>query len=246
MAGNRPEERVGLPVAHQRWRHVSFLHWRYDDHLIQQILPAGLKPHLIDGSAWVGLTPFLVEGFRPTGVPAVPGLSSFPETNLRTYAVDDEGKEGLWFLSLDVGSLVMTGLGRLGLNLPYHAAEMGVEASEIVRYHCRRKNQPASHHIEVRPGPVLGDHLSERDAALLGRWRAYSQRAGRLVRVPVTHQPWPVQTANVDALTESITTAAGLPVPEGDPIVHYSPGVDAQFGLPRALRQLRSAPVTCP
>lgn len=138
MAGNRPEETVPFPLVHQRWRHVSFLHWRYDDQVIQRILPDGLRPHVIDGSAWVGLTPFLVEGFRPTGAPGLPGLSSFAETNLRTYAVDGQGKDGLWFLSLDVSSVMMTSLGRSGLNLPYHAADMEVDDAEVVRYRCRQ------------------------------------------------------------------------------------------------------------
>jgi hypothetical protein len=35
------------------------------------------------------------------GFPAIPGLSTFPETNVRTYLVDTHGLDGLWFLSLD-------------------------------------------------------------------------------------------------------------------------------------------------
>jgi hypothetical protein len=31
---------------------------------------------------------------------------------------------------------------------------------------------------------------------------------------------------------DHLLTAAGLPVPEGEPLVHYSPGVDVAIGRP--------------
>ena len=225
---------MAVPIAHQSWRHVSFLHWRYPADVIQGLLPDGLTPDLVDGSAWVGLTPFRVEGLRLPGTPALPVVSQFPETNLRTYVVDADGTDGLWFLSLDVESAMMVVAARLGLDIPYFPAEMNVEAGDTVRYESRRVGQPAaSHRIEVRPGAPLGDDVSERDAALLGRWRAFSEVAGRLVQVPVEHEPWPVHAATLVELEESVTTAAGLPAPTGDPLVHYSPGVDARLGPPR-------------
>jgi uncharacterized protein len=46
--------------------------------------PAGLELDTFDGYGWVSLTPFVVEGFRPPLLPAVPGLSTFPETNVRS------------------------------------------------------------------------------------------------------------------------------------------------------------------
>ncbi|HSL08159.1 MAG TPA: DUF2071 domain-containing protein [Pseudonocardiaceae bacterium] len=52
---------------------------------------SGLDVHTYDGVAWVGLTPFLLCDFRPPGFPAIPGLSTFPETNVRTYVVDRNG-----------------------------------------------------------------------------------------------------------------------------------------------------------
>ncbi|PLS75719.1 MAG: hypothetical protein CYG61_05945 [Actinobacteria bacterium] len=236
VAGNRPEERVRLPILYQSWRHVAFLHWRYDPETVQRLLPAGLACDLVDGSAWVGLTPFLVEGFRLAVTPSLPVVSRFPETNLRTYVVDGDGNDGLWFFSLDVDSAVMVAAARLGLGIPYVPADMRVEPAETVRYESRRlADPPATHRIEIRPGAEVSD-LSARDAALIGRWRAFARPAGRLVQVPVEHQPWPVRTATVVELDESVTRAAGLPAPDHEPVVHYSDGVDARFGPPRAAR----------
>ena len=250
MAGNRPEEQVPVPMAYQTWRHVTFLHWRCDPASLRRVLPEGLTPDVVDGSAWVALTPFLVEGFRVPGVPALPWLSRFPETNLRTYVRDAHGGEGLWFLSIDVGSGLLAGSARLGLGVPYLLSRMRVQVGASLVYESRRiTGRPAHHRIEVVPGKDLGDRLSRRDALLVGRWRAYSRRAGRLVQVPVQHQPWPVHEADLVELEESVTATAGLNVAGEAPLVHYAPRVDARLGLPRLVGSSTGldppAPTTC-
>ncbi|MFP5320175.1 MAG: YqjF family protein [Acidimicrobiia bacterium] len=232
MAGNRPEEQVAVPVALQTWRHVTFLHWAYRPDDVQRLLPPGLSVDLVDGHAWVGLTPFSVEAFRVPGLPPLPIVSQFPETNLRTYVRGPNGKEGLWFLSIDVESLLMVLGARLPLGVPYLPADMRVEAGETLVYQSRRLIGDAHHRIEVRPGEPAGD-LPERDALLIGRWRAFTRRAGRLLEVPVEHEPWPVHAATLVALDESVTRAAGLPPPQEPPLVHYAPCVHARLGLPR-------------
>jgi len=95
VAGAFPEERVAWPVAHQRWHTFTFLHWAYDPADVQRLLPADFVVHTHDGLAWVGLTPFVLADFHPPGLPAIPGLSTFPETNLRTYVLNRNGVDGL-------------------------------------------------------------------------------------------------------------------------------------------------------
>ncbi len=68
------------------------------------------------------------------GVPALPFVSRFPETNLRTYVRDPKGGERLWFLSLDVESLPTVVGARLGLAVPYLPALMRVQAADTVVY----------------------------------------------------------------------------------------------------------------
>lgn len=235
VAGANPEERVTWPIVYQRWRALTFLHWAYDPAHVQRLLPAGLDVHTHDGVAWVGLTPFLLCDFRPPGLPAIPGLSSFPETNVRTYVVDRAGLDGLWFLSLDVSGLATVLGARAALWLPYHWAAMTVETGSTVTYRSRRRWPPtARHNIVVEPGsPLPADEVHARDHFLTGRWRAFSSIAGRLVNVPVEHQAWPLWSVQVHQLHEDLLVAAGLPAPEGQPVAHYSPGVDVRFGPPR-------------
>src|SRR4051812_44927536 len=106
MAGNRPEERVRRVALAQSWRHVAFLHWRVEPPSLRGLLPPEVEPDIVDGSAWVGVVLFQVERVRVLGVVPVPSMMSFPETNVRTYVRDADGRDGLWFLSLDVGSTV--------------------------------------------------------------------------------------------------------------------------------------------
>lgn len=235
MAGAQPEEKVTAPFAYQSWRDMTFLHWRFDPAVIAPLLPDPLRPHLHDGSAWVGLTPFRIEGFRPPVLPPLPGLSSFPETNLRTYAVDPDGRDGIHFFSLEADSLATTVAAR-AFNVPYHWAAMRVEWHEgSVRYISRRRiGTPATHDITVLPGAACTpDELTDLDHWLTGRWRSWARPAGRLSDVPVEHQPWPLRHAEVLELDETLFTTAGLPAPGEQPLVHFSAGVDARLGPPR-------------
>lgn len=234
MAGADPEERVDHPIVHQSWRHVSFLHWRVDGDEIARHLPDGLTPDLVDGSAWIGLTPFTVERFRVLGLPPLPFATSFHETNLRTYVRRGDGRDGIWFFSLDVSSTLNAIGGRLAV--PYVLATMSVDANGCVRYQSRRRGGPAAHHdITIEPGaPVTTTDDNDPVALLTGRWRAFTQVAGRgLLEVPVQHERWPLHDATLVSLDETVLRAAGLPQPTTEPLVHYSPGVDAKLGAPR-------------
>ena len=91
---------VDRPVMRQRWERLTFLHWPCEPTLVQRLLPSGLTVHTFGGTAWVGLVPFFMRVHTPGGHGA-PWVSNFCETNVRTYAVDQDGRAGIWFLSLD-------------------------------------------------------------------------------------------------------------------------------------------------
>jgi uncharacterized protein YqjF (DUF2071 family) len=71
-----------------------------------------------------------------------------------------------------------------------------------------------------------------RDHFLTARWRLYSVMAGRLLSARASHQPWPLYRASAPVVDGHLLTAAGLPGPQGRPLVHYSPGVDVAIGPP--------------
>src|SRR4030095_6917429 len=99
---HRPE---GRPIMHQNWGKLLFLHWRIDEELLRPLVPAELEIDTFDGSGWIAVTPFTMWNIRalPPFLPAVPGLSSMHELNVRTYVYFDR-VPGVWFFSLDCNS----------------------------------------------------------------------------------------------------------------------------------------------
>ena len=104
----RPRDRV---VMYQKWRHLMFLHWAVAPAILRPLVPTELELDLFEGRAYVGLVPFTMKGVRPAGLPAVPALSNFHETNVRTY-VHFQGRDpGVWFFSLDAANLIAVAAG---------------------------------------------------------------------------------------------------------------------------------------
>ena len=49
------------------------------------------------------------------------------------------------------------------------------------------------------------------------------------------HEPWPLHRAAVRQLDGNLVVAAGLPPPNGEPVVHWSPGVRTRISGLRPL-----------
>ncbi|MEU0741535.1 DUF2071 domain-containing protein [Streptomyces sp. NPDC006134] len=223
MVAYGAQERVRLPVLRARWLTQTFLHWPYPSEAVQALLPEGLIVDEYDGTAWVGLTPFVMAGVRPPGVPArLPGLPAFAETNLRTYVRRRDGRDGLWFLSLEVAFPPM--LAARAVGVPYHPGTLRVSVhGGTVTYEGSRWGGGAAYRLVVRPGGPVAP--TERDVWLTSRRRSYTRRLGLLWETPVEHEPWPLAGAAVVGLEETLTAAAGLPAASGEPVAHYSEGV---------------------
>jgi len=227
--------RVDRPVMCQDWRRLTFVHWRYPPERVQPLLPAGLTVETFDGVAWVGLVPFLMDRVRPPRGPALEWLSRFPETNVRTYARDERGRSGIWFLSLDAARLPAVLAARAGYWLPYFWSDMSVTASgSRWGYHCHRRwpSPSARCDAEVEVGAPLAD--SEQDELthfLTARHRLFTVVAGRLAAAEAEHPPWPLHHARLDRLDQNLLSAAGLPAPDHDALLHASPGVEVHIGM---------------
>jgi uncharacterized protein len=218
----------------QTWRQLTFLHWRYPAPVVQALLPAGLTVEPYDGTAWVGLLPFLMDDVRPPGVPGLPWLSRFPETNVRTYVQGPDGRTGIWFFSLDAARLPAVAAGRVGYGLPYIWSDMAVRADGPAWvYRCtRRINRKARCDATVEVGRALTPpEQAPLDRFLTARHRLYSVLAGRLIAANAEHGQWPLRRARVTGLDANLLENAGLPAPPGEPLVHASPGVRVRIGM---------------
>ena len=222
----------------QRWRRLAFLHWRYSPTDVQRLLPDGLTVDVFDGSAWVGLVPFEIYDLRPPRLPALPWLSVFAETNVRTYAVGPDGSRGVWFFSLDAARWPAVVGARLAYGLPYFWARMRIEEDEIgVRYQSRRIwPRPASEatQISIASGSrFLDSELSDLDHFLTARYRLFTLLRGKLAYAPIEHEPWPLVRARLLELRDNLIAPAGLAQSRSEPLVHYSADISVRIGAPR-------------
>jgi uncharacterized protein len=232
----------GVQILKQEWRDLTFLHWRVPSEAVAPLLPQGTRPDVYDGSSWAGLIAFRMVGAGLGRAPAVPWLGSFPETNVRLYSVDEQGRRGVVFRTLEASRLAVVLGARVAFGLPYTWARMRVvEADGVLRYSSRRRwpePRTASTRVAVRVGDALpaGDPLDE---FLTARWGLHTRSFGRTLYVPNRHETWPLHRADLLHLDDSLVGACGLPgVSERAPdSVLFSRGVRTVFAMPYDVRR---------
>jgi hypothetical protein len=225
---------VKRAVMVQQWRDLAYVHWRYPAEEVQALLPAGVDVDVHDGSAWVGLIPFSMRNIGLPRLPAVPYFGSFPEVNVRTY-VRCNGQPGVWFFSLDVNRFLPALVARTTYLLPYcwgsahHHRDGDVLSTDVQR----RWPSKSSTKISISVGNAI-ENPDDTAVFLSARWGLYSKGfRGSLRYAPVDHEKWPLYSATLLDLDDSLVTSAGLRAPLGEPHVMFSPGVSVRVGLPR-------------
>lgn len=226
----------GRVISTQSWRDVTFLHWAVDPALVAPLLPPGTRPDLFEGRTYVGLVPFRMVDLTLGRGPALPYVGCFLETNVRVYSVDETGRRGVVFLSLDAERAVVVATVRLLVGPPYRWARMRFDRSgDTLTYETRVRRlgkRPASR-VVVRLGePYVATPL---DDFLTARWGAHVRRRGSTVFVPNQHPPWQLQRAEVVELDDGLLAAVGLTGVSSRPPdrVAFSHGVYAEFARPR-------------
>ena len=228
-------------VMRQSWRDLLFLHWPVSTEILRPKIPEPLELDLFEGTAYLGLVPFSMTGVRPVGLPALWGLSSFHETNLRTYVRLRDGEPGVWFFNLEAASSIAVRLARSLFHLPYHHARMFLEREPTGRpdeprallYAGVRRwpgPLPASYCLRAVPaGPVQCARPGTLEFFLVERYILYASAQGRLYQGRVYHTSYPLQSANLFSLDETLLAAAGLARPDITPLAHFSSGVDVEI-----------------
>ena len=213
----------GSWVMGQTWDDLLFAHWRVDPEVLRPRLPTALELDTWEGSAWVGITPFVVTGLRARGTPALPFVSTFRELNVRTYATAG-GKPGIWFLSLDASSAAAVEAARRTYKLPYFRARITAESrGGSIAYSCARSEGLRPHVWEGRYRPA-GEPREEKDGLehfLTERYCLYTHDRGRLLRADIHHAPWPLQPAEAE-IDLNTMPPDWLELPEEAPLLHFS------------------------
>lgn len=218
---------------HQTWEDLLFAHWPVPVELLRRWVPEPLRIDTFDGTAWLAVTPFRIEGLRARGLPAFPGLSSFPELNVRTYI--DAAKPGVFFFSLDAGNPLAVMFARRFYNLPYFQAEMNIRASGSgVSYQSRRRRsgaelealyEPSADAFRSAPG-TLEHFLTE-------RYCLYTVKRGKVFRTDIDHVPWLLQPAKAEFRRNTMAEPIGITLSTPPLLLHFARRLEIRVGLPR-------------
>lgn len=228
-------------IGYQQWRNLAFAHWSVDVAELQPLLPPSLTVDTWNGRAWVGLVPFQMRNVRPRFLPAVPGISNFPETNVRTYVHHHGQNPGVWFFSLDAAHSLAVRIARWKWHLNYFRSDMSVEEhGNRLRYQSRRlwpAPVPAETNVVIvrtadtaQPGATRTAAPASLEHFLCERYILYTQDAGgALRRGQVHHAPYPLEEATLEHCEQSLLPAAGLEITSSPEHVLFSPGVDVEI-----------------
>jgi len=222
----------------QTWSDLLFAHWPIDAGVLRPMVPRAFELDVFEGQAWIAVVPFLMSNVAPRFVPALPGVSEFPELNIRTY-VRVADKPGVFFFSLDADSALAVGGARTLFNLPYYRADMTIARSGgDVQYRTRRLSAPHPEFTATYRG--LGD---ERVAAagtlehfLTERYCFYALNHREIpYRLEIHHLPWPLESATADITCNTMAEAAGIRLPDVAPLLHFAKRLDVIAWPPHTL-----------
>ena len=213
-------------VMRQKWHDLLFMHWRIPPQSLRPLIPLSLELDNFEGSAWLGIVPFRMAGVRLRGTPNIPGLSAFPELNVRTY-VNVGGKPGVWFFSLDAANAIAVAAARAWFHLPYFRARMSLEArGDLIHYQSHRthSNAPAADlRVEYEPtGRIFQAQPGTLEHFLTERYCLYAAAGEKIYRGEIHHPPWPLQPARADIVLNTMTASHGLELPPAPPLLHFA------------------------
>lgn len=217
---------AGPWVMTQIWHELLFAHWPVAPAILRPLVPAMLPLDTFDGQCWIGVVPFHMSYVRPRGVPPVPGLSAFPELNVRTY-VTLNGIPGAYFFSLDAGNALAVALARQLFHLPYFRARMSSKrAGDTVHYQSVRTHRaapPAELLASYRPLASVTYSMPDTiEHWFTERYCLYTVVGQRIYRCDIHHLPWPLQLAELDIVRNTMAEAAGLHLPSPPAFLHYA------------------------
>ena len=209
---------------------------------VQAKLPRGLRVDTFDGWAWLGVVPFLMDRvrFRTVGQisAGVPSATAFPELNLRTYVTAPDGRAGVYFFSLDCGSLLATVGARAAFGLPYFWARMSEQIDgATIRYASKR----------LIGGDIrfagsyrsLGQPSADDDLRrfLTERYALFVRRFGAVQIGDIHHRPWHLEEAEAEFERNDVPGSFGFTLPQRAPVLHYSKEIEMEAWTMRRIKQ---------
>ena len=215
----------GQWLMKQNWHDLLFAHWAMAPEKIRPLVPRELELDLFEGSAYVAVAPFWMSGIRGRFAPPLPFFRKFCELNVRTY-VRYKGVPGVYFFSLDAGSLPAVLGARATFKLPYfHAAMLIRSSGETYEYSSSRLQEPRPANFQASYRPISSPRVREKSSIeyfLTERYCLYTVHQGKVLRAYIHHSPWQLQDAEAEFEVNTMAQAAGIDLPASKPLLHFS------------------------
>ena len=229
----------------QTWHDLLFAHWPIDPAVLRPLVPPQLPLDLFQGRCWIGVVPFRMSNIHPRYFLPTPGLSAFPELNVRTY-VTLENKPGVYFFSLDAANLIAVWAARTFYHLPYFHADMSCKSDgESILYRSTRRRDSANFRARYCPTKQIELALpGTLEHWLTERYCLYTNVGSEVFRAEVHHCPWPLQAANAEIEINTVAKTAGIPDFDRDPLLHFARKLEVIIWPLR--RVAETVPVTAP
>lgn len=222
------------PVMLQNWENLVFLHWQIEPSLIRPLVPSELEIDTFDEHAWIGVTPFAMSGVRFNHLPAVLGLSSLLELNVRTY-VHHDGVPGVYFFSLDASKVIPVIAARILYSAPYFKADMDFSSeANIFDFHSKRFDASAELSVRWSVGKRLGEAaVDSLEFFLVERYGFFVKDSRKLNLVRIHHRPWLLEEATVLSHRSTMISRLGIRQPDAPPLAHFSRFLNVEIWEPR-------------
>jgi uncharacterized protein YqjF (DUF2071 family) len=232
-------------MMRQSWCDLLFAHWPIPVADLRPLVPAALEIQEFEGTSWVGVVPFRMQGVMIRPLPDLPYFSAFPELNVRLY-VEHDGRPGVWFLSLDATNVFAVWAARRFFHLPYFESEMELTGlPEEAIYRSTRLADPRGIAFEATYKPTSDPYESQPGSLehwLTERYCLYAQSpSGQLYRSEVHHRPWPLQKAEAEIVENEMLRPHGLTVSGPPPLLHFSQNLDVVVWSPEVVDSTSTA-----
>lgn len=222
-------------IMKQTWKNLFFAHWPIPVEYLRPYIPSSLHIDTFDGSAWLGVVAFEMEGIYFRGLKAMSVTPKFTEINVRTY-VHFNGKPGVYFLSLDVGDRASLLIASRWYRLPYQPAQITFKREKDTFHIQSIRNQKTINPIEFMGEFVPLSDVYYPQKGTLDHWATEryclfsTDKLGKqLYCGEIHHSAWPIQKVEGAIDRNSLFTPFQLRPSETKPIVHYSRGLDTLF-----------------
>ena len=170
----------------------------------------------------------MMTGVRPRLAVSVPGISTFPEFNIRTY-VRQGGKAGVFFITLDAQSIVTCAYAPYAYGLPYRYAKGRLDVDGST-YSWRSKRVDGGQELIgscMGTGETMLAEPGSLDEFLFERYCLYTLHKKKLCIAYTHHDPWVFCKGEAEVISNTLTKSYDLGISDvlQPDIVHISGGV---------------------